>query len=121
MTTLDAHNRLKGVNPKLVAVMEAAHKAYPHFQISEGLRTRERQAQWVAQKKSLTMNSRHIVGDAVDVVFITADGKASWDLKHYREINRHVQVAAAKQKARITWGGVWKKLVDGPHFQIEHG
>jgi peptidoglycan L-alanyl-D-glutamate endopeptidase CwlK len=119
-TQLDSKGLLKGVNPKLVAVMKAAHEAFPHFRITEGLRTKERQAELVAAKKSMTMNSRHIVGDAVDVVCII-DGKVSWDLKHYREVNRHVQSAAAKQGVRVTWGGSWKKLVDGPHFQIEHG
>lgn len=118
--SLDPNHKLKGVNSKLVAVMEHAYKAYPHFRITEGLRTKERQAQLVKEGKSLTMNSRHIVGDAVDVVALP-EGKVSWDMKYYREINRYVQASAAELKCRVTWGGNWKKLVDGPHFQIEHG
>ncbi|WP_261787233.1 M15 family metallopeptidase [Fusobacterium necrophorum] len=31
----------------------------------------------------------------------------------------HIKKVAKDMGLTITWGGDWKKLVDGPHFQIE--
>ena len=61
-------DKMIGVNPKLVEVVKLAITKSPlDFSISEGLRTVERQKELVAQKKSQTMKSRHIVGEAVDI------------------------------------------------------
>lgn len=111
--------RMNGVDPRLVAVMKAARAASPiPFEISEGLRTRERQAYLVKTGKSRTMNSYHLRGKAVDVVAMP-DGKVSWNLADYRKINTAVQKAAKDAGVTVTWGGSWKSIVDGPHFQIE--
>jgi peptidoglycan L-alanyl-D-glutamate endopeptidase CwlK len=109
--------RMSGVDPRLVAVMKAAREAIP-FEITEGLRTRERQAYLVRTGKSRTMNSYHLRGKAVDVVAMPG-GKVSWNLADYRKINTAVQKAAKAAGVTITWGGSWKSIVDGPHFQIE--
>ena len=109
--------RMRGVDPRLVAVMKAAREAIP-FEITEGLRTRERQAYLVRTGKSRTMNSYHLRGKAVDVVAMPG-GKVSWNLADYRTINTAVQKAAKAAGVTITWGGSWKSIVDGPHFQME--
>lgn len=110
--------RMSGVDPRLVAVMKAAREAIP-FEITEGLRTRERQAYLVSTGKSRTMNSYHLRGKAVDVV-ATPGGKVSWNLADYRAINVAVQKAAKAAGVTVTWGGSWKSIVDGPHFQLEN-
>jgi peptidoglycan L-alanyl-D-glutamate endopeptidase CwlK len=111
--------RMAGVDPRLVAVMKAAREISPiPFEITEGLRTRERQVYLVRTGKSRTMNSYHLRGKAVDVVAMPG-GKVSWNLADYRKINAAVQKAAKKASVTITWGGSWKSIVDGPHFQIE--
>lgn len=109
--------RMSGVDPRLVAVMKAARETIP-FEITEGLRTRERQRYLVRTGKSRTMNSYHLRGKAVDVVAMPG-GKVSWNLVDYRAINAAVQKAAKAAGVTITWGGSWKSIVDGPHFQIE--
>lgn len=111
--------KLVGVDERLVEVMKEALKQSTYdFGITEGLRTKERQEQLVKDGKSKTMNSYHLKGKAIDVV-IYINGKISWDLKYYKELNDLVQKIAKEKGYKITWGGNWKSLVDGPHFQIE--
>lgn len=111
--------RMSGVDPRLVAVIKTAAKISDvPFQVSEGLRTRERQAYLVKTGKSKTMNSYHLRGKAVDLVAMPR-GTVSWNLSDYRRINTFVQKAAKAAGVTITWGGNWKTIVDGPHWQLE--
>ena len=112
-------SKLVGVHPKLVEVVKLAITKSPlDFSISEGLRTVERQKELVAQKKSQTMKSRHLIGEAVDIC-ILLDGKANWDFDNYRIVADVFKDCAAELGVKITWGGEWTTLKDGPHFQIE--
>ena len=112
-------SKLEGVHPKLVEVVKLAITKSPlDFSISEGLRTVERQKELVAQKKSQTMKSRHLVGEAVDIC-VLLDGKANWDFDNYRIVANVFKDCAAELGVKITWGGEWVTLKDGPHFQIE--
>ena len=112
-------SKLAGVHPKLVEVVKLAITKSPlDFSISEGLRTVERQKELVAQKKSQTMKSRHLVGEAVDIC-VLLDGKANWDFNNYRIVADVFKDCAAELGVKITWGGEWATLKDGPHFQIE--
>jgi len=111
--------RLRGVDANLVAVIKKASEISEiPFQVSEGLRTRERQAYLVKTGKSKTMNSYHLKGRAVDLVAMPG-GDVSWNLADYKKINAAVQKAAKSAGVTITWGGTWKTIVDGPHWQIE--
>ena len=112
-------SKLEGVHPKLVEVVKLAITKSPlDFSISEGLRTVERQKELVAQKKSQTMKSRHLIGEAVDIC-ILLDGTANWDFDNYRIVADVFKDCAAELGVKITWGGEWTSLKDGPHFQIE--
>ena len=112
-------DKMMGVNPKLVEVVKLAITKSPlDFSVSEGLRTVERQKELVAQKKSQTMKSRHIVGEAVDIC-VLVDGKANWDFENYRKIADVFKECAKELGVKITWGGDWTSFRDGPHFQIE--
>ena len=112
-------SKLEGVHPKLVEVVKLAITKSPlDFSISEGLRTVERQKELVAQKKSQTMKSRHLIGEAVDIC-ILLDGKANWDFDNYHIVANVFKDCAAELGIKITWGGEWTTLKDGPHFQIE--
>lgn len=112
-------DRLAGVNEDLVKVVKLAITRSPlDFSVTEGLRTVERQKELVAQKKSQTMKSRHIVGEAVDIC-VLIDGKANWDLANYRKVADVFKACAEELGVTITWGGDWYTLKDGPHFQIE--
>ena len=111
--------RMAGVDPRLVAVVKAAAEiSEVPFQVTEGVRTRERQQYLVKTGKSKTMNSYHLRGKAVDLVAMP-DGAVSWNLADYRRINAAMQKAAKAAGVTITWGGSWKTIIDGPHWQIE--
>jgi len=111
--------RLEGVHPGLVKVVKRAIEITEvDFGVTEGLRTKERQAKMVAQGSSWTMNSRHLTGHAVDLVAYE-DGQVSWAWPLYYKINDAMQRAAAEFGIKIKWGGTWKgRQKDGPHFQL---
>ncbi|EKS6733257.1 M15 family metallopeptidase [Enterobacter asburiae] len=114
-----SENNLKGVKAQLVAVARRALElSSVDFGITEGLRTQERQKQLYAEGKSQTMNSRHLTGEAVDVVAYVG-GVTSWDFPLYLQIAEAFKQAAQELKTPIEWGGDWKTLVDGPHFQLK--
>lgn len=115
-----SENNLKGVNPDLVKIVRRALQLSPvDFGITEGLRTVERQRQLVATGKSQTMNSRHITGHAVDV-FAYPTSAGSWEWKYYEQIATAFKQAAKELNIPVEWGGDWKTLKDGPHFQLPH-
>lgn len=115
-----SENNLKGVNADLVKIVRRALQLSPvDFGITEGLRTIERQRQLVAAGKSQTMNSRHITGHAVDV-FAYPTSAGSWEWKYYEQIATAFKQAAEELNIPVEWGGDWKTLKDGPHFQLPH-
>ncbi|AGF89337.1 M15 family metallopeptidase [Salmonella enterica] len=115
-----SENNLKGVNEDLVKIVRRALQLSPvDFGITEGLRTVERQRQLVAAGKSQTMNSRHISGHAVDV-FAYPTSAGSWEWKYYEQIATAFKQAAKELNIPVEWGGDWKTLKDGPHFQLPH-
>lgn len=113
-----SEDKLVGVDANLVKVVRRAIELTEvDFGITEGLRTKERQALLVADGKSQTMNSKHIVGRAVDVVAYV-DGKVSWDKEHYVTISKAFKQAAKELNVAIRWGGNFKSFFDGPHYEL---
>jgi len=111
--------RLNGVHPSLTAVVEAAIIRSPvDFMITEGLRTPARQAALVAAGASRTLKSRHLTGHAVDVAALI-DGRVRWDWPLYAPIAEAFKAAAGELNTPIVWGGDWKSLRDGPHFELD--
>jgi hypothetical protein len=89
------------------------------IQVSETKRDAERQAEMVAQGKSQTMNSKHLTGNAADIFIQNPDGSANWDFEAYRPVAELAkEVAAEKGYDDLVWGGDWKTLKDGVHFQL---
>ena len=110
--------RLQGVHPDLVKVLEEAIKESPlDFSITEGLRTRERQKALFDAGKSQTMNSRHLTGKAVDIAVIK-DGEVTWDLKYYRIVTDHIKKVAKQLDIPIVCGIDWVSFVDGVHIEL---
>ena len=111
-------SNLRGVHPDLVAVVKKAITLTEiDFTVTEGLRTKERQAQLVKAGASKTMSSRHITGHAVDVA-AWVDG-VRWDWPLYAKISVAFKKAAADLGVPIVWGGDWKSFRDGPHFELD--
>lgn len=111
-------SNLKDVHPDLVKVVKRAIELTKcDFTITEGLRTKERQAQLLKEKKTTTSNSRHLTGHAVDLA-AWVDSTISWDWKYYHQIADAMKKAATELDISIDWGGDWKKFKDGPHFEL---
>lgn len=114
-----SRDRLVGVHPALIAVVERAIVRTPvDFMVTEGLRTPERQAALVRAGASRTLNSRHLTGHAVDVCALI-DGKVRWDWPLYPRIATAFKAAALELGTPLVWGGDWPKLRDGPHFELD--
>lgn len=112
-----SQEKLLGVHPDLVHVFtEAANRT--KFRITGGLRTRERQAILVSQRKSKTMNSRHLTGHAVDFVAIGEDGIATFDFADMARVADVIKAVAREKDVPVEWGGDWKGAWDTPHFQL---
>lgn len=111
--------RLSGVRPELVSVVRRALElSEVDFAVTEGLRTKERQAELVASGASQTMNSRHLTGHAVDLAPIIA-GQIRWDWPPFYKLADAMKKAAAELGVPIVWGGDWRTFKDGPHFELD--
>jgi peptidoglycan L-alanyl-D-glutamate endopeptidase CwlK len=139
-------SRLEGVDPKLVAVvMRAIELTKVDFGVTEGLRTEETQRQYVAAGKSQTMASKHLTGDAVDLVAYIGSA-VSWELNLYDDIADAMKAAAVELGVSLKWGAAWnvpditkwegnmadamnhyiderrkqgrRPFIDGPHFEL---
>lgn len=110
--------RLQGVDHRLAAVIRRAAEISPlEFIVTEGLRTQARQAQLVKAGASQTMNSKHLIGRAVDLAAVV-DGEVRWDWPLYDKLAQSVKEAAAEFGTPIVWGGDWRTFKDGPHFEL---
>lgn len=113
-------DRMQGVDPRLIEILQITRQrtGIP-FEITEGLRDSERQAELVEASKSQTMNSKHLTGNALDIHILNPDGSANWDFEAYRPIaDAAKQVAAELGYNDLVWGGDWQSLRDGVHFQL---
>ena len=98
-----SRERLKGVDPKLVNVLNEVVK---HFDITviEGLRSQERQNELVAQGKSKTKYGKHVEGKAVDIAPYPIDWECRDDF-HY--LGGFVRGIATSMGVKVRWGGDW--------------
>lgn len=119
--------RLGGVHPRLVEIVKLAIQLTAvDFTVVEGLRTPERQRELVAKGASQTQNSLHLkqqdgFGHAVDLAPLVG-GAIPWNnWEEFRRLADVVKACAAELGTPVEWGGDWKSLKDGPHFQLLRG
>ena len=103
--------RLDGVKPLLHSVVTTAiGLSNVDFGCICGLRTPEEQADLVARGASQTHKSKHLTGDAVDLMaYVYANGasRASWELNLYDDIADAFKAAAVELDIGIRWGAAW--------------
>lgn len=119
-----SENNLKGVKPALVNVIRRALELTPvDFIVIEGLRTQARQKELVATGKSQTMNSRHLTGNAVDIIPVNT----TWNIEEFKPLLKAVKQAADEQGLKLRFGINWKndpslpietRFIDAPHIEI---
>lgn len=138
---------LEGVDPRLSdLVVIAIGVTDVDFVVIEGLRTHARQAELVRTGASMTMNSQHLTGRAVDLA-AWVGGTIRWDWPLYPKIAEAMRIAAIRSGTSIVWGGVWDRnlamiegscekavegyvarrrrlgttaFIDGPHYELDH-
>ena len=100
-------DKLDGVKPELVEVVKRAIELTTvDFGVIEGLRTEEQQKALVEKGASQTMKSKHLTGDAVDLMAYVG-GRGCWELNVYDEIADAVKTAATELGTPIRWGAAW--------------
>ena len=139
-------SRLDGVDEKLVSVVTTAiNFTSVDFGVIQGLRTVEEQRELVAKGASQTMKSKHLTGDAVDLMAYIGS-RGSWELSLYDNIADAMKLAAIEQDVKLRWGAAWhipdlrewdgtmqdamdeyidlrrsqgrRPFIDGPHFEL---
>lgn len=90
------------------------------FKPFETLRSLDLQKEYLASGRSKTLKSKHLDGNAIDLV-VNIDGKWIWDqekgayLFFYDFLGDVVKFHLGN---KVIWGGDWKSLVDLPHFEL---
>ena len=107
-------NKLKGVHPNMVAVVERAIELTKvDFGVTYGVRSLAEQEKLVASGRSQTMKSKHLIQDsgyshAVDVV--AYDGSnVIWEINVYDDICDAFKQAAKEKGVAIKWGAAWSE------------
>lgn len=85
--------------------------------IYETIRTIETQKKYLADGKSKTLKSYHLVGQALDFVPVTAAGSADYNGYGNAAIKKAISEA---KRLGFEWGGDWKTFVDKPHLQFNY-
>jgi peptidoglycan L-alanyl-D-glutamate endopeptidase CwlK len=138
--------KLVGIDPQLARVVERAIKiTKTDFGVAEGLRSVARQKKLVARGASKTMNSKHITGNAVDLMAYIGS-RISWELNLYDDLADAMKEAATLEGVSLKWGAAWhipdmrkwngtmeeamnayidlrrsqgrRPFIDGPHFEL---
>ena len=99
--------RLDGVKNQLHSVVTTAiGLTNVDFGVTCGLRTEKEQEDLVARGASQTMKSKHLTGDAVDVVAYIGS-RISWELNLYDDIADAFKEASVREGVGIRWGASW--------------
>lgn len=136
---------LEGVNQVLTAVVHRALELSEiDFAVTDGLRTREEQTILLEKGATHTLNSKHLTGEAVDLVGYIG-GKPRFEFVPACAIAKAMRQAAKEMNVPLRWGCAWdinftdsiadpetimegysarrkaagkKPFLDSPHFEL---
>jgi peptidoglycan L-alanyl-D-glutamate endopeptidase CwlK len=137
--------KLEGVDERMVSIVRyAINVTKQDFSVICGLRTMDEQRALVAKGASQTMKSKHIGGNAVDLMAYVDGGR--WELNLYDEIADAMAEGARAISTPVKWGAAWsvgdirkwdgtmeeamnayidlrrsegkRPFIDGPHFEL---
>ena len=130
-------NNLKGVHPKLVAVVNRALElSLCDFTVLEGVRSQARQDELWAQGRTKpgpvvtwvkTSGTHGIQADGYGHAVDLAPYPIDWnDLERFDQVSKAMFAAAKELGVKIRWGGNWdmdenpreKGESDSPHFEL---
>ena len=125
---------LDAINEKRVSVLHPpfqtlvrtflaeCEKAGHRLRVTHGHRSLDEQAKLYAQGRTTPGSivtqakpgsSAHNYAAAIDVVFLTKDGKVDWN-------GPWKAIGVIGEKLGLVWGGHFKTIVDRPHFEWAH-
>jgi len=139
-------SKMTGIKDELhTIVCEAIRLTKVDFGVICGLRTQEEQDALLAKGATQTKTSKHMTGDAVDLMAYVGS-RASWELNLYDDIADAMKQAAKTHGVKIRWGAAWhidnfaeyegtaedamndyidlrrsqgrRPFIDGPHFEL---
>ena len=100
--------KLEGVNDNMkLVVMKAITLTTIDFGVICGIRSQAEQEELVAKGASKTMKSRHLTGDAVDLMCYIGS-RGSWELNLYDDVADAMKQAAQDEGVGIRWGAAWQ-------------
>ena len=100
--------KLEGVNDNMkLVVMKAITLTKIDFGVICGVRSQAEQEELVAKGASKTMKSRHLTGDAVDLMCYIGS-RGSWELNLYDDVADAMKQAAQDEGVGIRWGAAWQ-------------
>ena len=100
-------DKLEGVDKRLQkAVHHAIAETKVDFGVICGLRTIEEQRELVAKGASQTLKSKHLDGNAVDLMAYIGS-RGSWELNLYDDIADAMRKGAELANVPIRWGAAW--------------
>ena len=100
--------RLDGVKNELHSVVTTAiGLSNVDFGVTSGLRTQKEQEDLVARGASQSLKSKHLTGEAVDVVAYIGGSRISWELNLYDDIADAFKEASVREGVGIRWGASW--------------
>lgn len=112
-------NNLIGVNPLLVKIAYRALEISPvDFAVIEGVRTLEKQKKNVKKGVSKTLNSRHLTGDAIDILPSAIKPGMEWQPHFFEPVLMAFKQAADEEGVTLRFGKNWKS---DPSLAVETG
>lgn len=115
---------LSGVDSDLQRLFKEVVKSFD-CSVLEGLRTPERQRELFEADppRTHTLNSKHLTGEAVDVVPYPIDWE---DVERQYRFAACVYDTAMRMGIKVKWGGMFRRkngkpFYDSPHWQIIKG
>ena len=106
--------------PLLAAMVEFNSRVHPfRVVVTEGLRNSDRQVYLRKTGATRTLNSKHLLGLAVDVAALGPDGVIT-EIGTYRDFSEVVgrHDLGYNGHHAIRWGGDWLDFKDGCHFEL---
>ncbi|EML1872400.1 TPA: M15 family metallopeptidase [Proteus mirabilis] len=121
-------NNLSGVNPLLVKIAyRALDISTADFAVIEGVRTLKKQKENVKKGVSKTLDSRHLTGDAIDILPSAIKPGMEWHPHFFEPVLMAFKQAADEEGVTLRFGKNWKsdpclpvetRFHDYPHIEI---
>lgn len=111
---------LSGVHPALVGLYddlrtEAALRGL-YVVVTEGLRSEKRQLELLRVGATMTLQSKHMTGRAIDIAVFLPDGSVTYQPAPYAALAS--AVLGLQRDPPVNWGGNWRRLRDYCHFEV---